>query len=783
MKQTGKYIAELRKLLTCFLLVIIFLFIGCIGSKADNTYRYSFSNYEYHDGGEIILSNSENSKAIITYFIKPNWAGESEVIYTWRDIRRKNAKGSIRNVFVIASQPLNGNLLAVWKDNSRLLVANLDSLTNIISVCELVGEWFDINSVSAKWLGRLSQNSWLLKVENHFYSCLVDGSGKLSVHSLFTGALEAVSLYEGNASQSQNTFAYITGQEGWAIIYFSNSLNEDIPVAHLQLPDEIFLYRIGHDLAVVTSTKSSKHSLLQIITKEKGIVSGSWIESAGGHIKVVSAEDKKYVYFLSNVENNYFLRIAELKDLNDRTRWTDVALPLGFIEPQSFQVIGDKIIITFRNGLVTTYLDGTILSADYLTLGEMFFKEPTAFEYDKYLILSSPTASLVLVRDEHSLWFVNRFLNSTGTFLIPGILIVVLMILIGRYRKNKRLLDAVLDLPSSGFVFVIDRSGRLIRANDSGKNLLGISASVPLNKMFLYYAVTEQTKPISDLVEKGLSFKDTIAQKISIMDNGSSKEWFCTVLPLKNIAGLYRGMVFTGIDITEELEKKRLSNWASLAHDMQTNLSTIRLNAEQMEYSVSSEDNERRKKIIHQVNVLMQRVRDVVTVGRSDALELQSVNAASVCVEARIEFDEDLFPNIDFEVKILNFNLTCDKPKMVRALRNAIENSIRAFQGREGIIRISCHTDGRNAYFSIQDNGIGMDEETKHKMLTPYFTTSKKQGGTGIGTMIMQHVVQLHGGELSVVSEKGVGTEITFSIPIYNSTKFLKHQKNHREKI
>jgi signal transduction histidine kinase len=68
-------------------------------------------------------------------------------------------------------------------------------------------------------------------------------------------------------------------------------------------------------------------------------------------------------------------------------------------------------------------------------------------------------------------------------------------------------------------------------------------------------------------------------------------------------------------------------------------------------------------------------------------------------------------------------------------------------------------------YFSVKDTGAGMDDKTKAKMLTPYFTTSKKHGGAGIGTMIMQHVAELHGGRMIVNSEPGKGTEIVFVIP------------------
>jgi signal transduction histidine kinase len=58
-----------------------------------------------------------------------------------------------------------------------------------------------------------------------------------------------------------------------------------------------------------------------------------------------------------------------------------------------------------------------------------------------------------------------------------------------------------------------------------------------------------------------------------------------------------------------------------------------------------------------------------------------------------------------------------------------------------------------------------MDEQTRKKILQPYFTTSGGKGGSGIGTMIMQQVLELHGGSITIQSEKGTGTEIIFSLP------------------
>lgn len=66
--------------------------------------------------------------------------------------------------------------------------------------------------------------------------------------------------------------------------------------------------------------------------------------------------------------------------------------------------------------------------------------------------------------------------------------------------------------------------------------------------------------------------------------------------------------------------------------------------------------------------------------------------------------------------------------------------------------------------FSIKDNGMGMDQETREKMFTLFFT-SKGSQGTGLGLFIANHVIQQHGGNITVESTPGEGTIFQVCLP------------------
>ena len=59
--------------------------------------------------------------------------------------------------------------------------------------------------------------------------------------------------------------------------------------------------------------------------------------------------------------------------------------------------------------------------------------------------------------------------------------------------------------------------------------------------------------------------------------------------------------------------------------------------------------------------------------------------------------------------------------------------------------------------FEIEDNGIGMDRETREKAFSLFFS-SKGAGGTGLGLFIANKIAQAHGGSIDVQSEEGKGS-------------------------
>ena len=136
-----------------------------------------------------------------------------------------------------------------------------------------------------------------------------------------------------------------------------------------------------------------------------------------------------------------------------------------------------------------------------------------------------------------------------------------------------------------------------------------------------------------------------------------------------------------------------------------------------------------------------------------------------VTEESKMIDDKHIYNYVCFEDDI---NVYCDSGLIKQTARILVENAAKYTQpGEEIILKVGKNND--EAYFSIQDNGIGMDEEDVPHIFERFFRADtarvRKDGGTGLGLSIAKWIIDNHKGYFSVLSRKYIGTRITVHLP------------------
>ncbi len=104
-----------------------------------------------------------------------------------------------------------------------------------------------------------------------------------------------------------------------------------------------------------------------------------------------------------------------------------------------------------------------------------------------------------------------------------------------------------------------------------------------------------------------------------------------------------------------------------------------------------------------------------------------------------------------------------DEERLLRAVINIADNSRKA-SSRGGIVSIKAEEHQDQLRISVADKGEGMSEEVLSKIFEPFYSSSKS-GGTGLGMLVVKHVVEAHQGTIDVWSEPGRGTIVSLTLP------------------
>lgn len=223
-----------------------------------------------------------------------------------------------------------------------------------------------------------------------------------------------------------------------------------------------------------------------------------------------------------------------------------------------------------------------------------------------------------------------------------------------------------------------------------------------------------------------------------------------------------------------------------VSHEFRTPMSTILLSSGLLE-TYSHQWSEERKKTHFQriksaINRLTELLDEVLVIGKAEAgnfkLKQGHFNLETFCrtlVEEWKNYVVNRLIRFSYHGNIPTVEMDAELLKQI--LSHLLSNALKYSQASEAIdFEVNCvapldSQENGVATFTIRDRGIGIPPDEQKQLFQTFFRASNVGtiSGTGLGLAIVRALVDLHGGQITVESEVGVGTIITVNLPFnYN---------------
>ena len=353
--------------------------------------------------------------------------------------------------------------------------------------------------------------------------------------------------------------------------------------------------------------------------------------------------------------------------------------------------------------------------------------------------------------------------------------------LIQRERaKLSRILDGMMDA-----LLVVDRDMRVTLANRAASRLLGrpIDGIVGASILSLFQSTRGNTAD-----DGGFSYMEAVLPDggiIPVMTSVASMEHSvdaATICVVRDISDV--------IEYKDALHKKTLEALtanrakseflANMSHELRTPLNAIIgfsdiIASGMIGGPVSDVTAGYAKDINDSGKHLLELINDILDVSKVEAgevklypedVDLQSVCAAVMRILQTNAHDNGVALNI-IEPK-MPISVQADPLRLKQVIINLVSNAIK-FTPSGGTVSIGIRQTKQGVEIGVRDTGIGMTSSEIKEAIKPFRqvdnTHTRHYEGTGLGLSLTKSLVELQGGVLSILSTKGVGTEVIVMLP------------------
>jgi signal transduction histidine kinase len=243
---------------------------------------------------------------------------------------------------------------------------------------------------------------------------------------------------------------------------------------------------------------------------------------------------------------------------------------------------------------------------------------------------------------------------------------------------------------------------------------------------------------------------------------------------------LAAGIFLTYRNVSKEMALARLKSdfVSNVSHELRTPLSLIRLYAETLELGrlKSPEKHQEYYQIIRKeserLTALISNILDFsrIEAGRKE-YDFRETDLGELVHNTLDSYRYQIEQNgFTFEEKVEPVPpMRVDREAMARSLLNLVNNALKYSQDRK-FIGVNLYRENGRVKLEVIDHGIGISPTEQGKIFEKFYRVGDplvhNTKGSGLGLSLVRHIVQAHGGEVSVDSTPGQGSKFTISLPV-----------------
>ena len=337
--------------------------------------------------------------------------------------------------------------------------------------------------------------------------------------------------------------------------------------------------------------------------------------------------------------------------------------------------------------------------------------------------------------------------------------------------------EAVLSSMVEG-VLAVDAAENIIRLNKAAGKLLEIKPD------------SAEGRPIHEVVRNSL-LREFIERTLSGIENvetdltiGNQNEIFLQAhgAVLKDMQEKSIGAVIVLNDVTRlrRLETVRKDFVANVSHELKTPITLIKGFVETLQQGAleKREEAERFLDIMSkQVERLNAIIEDLLSLSRLEqgsgksAISMEKTKVLQILESAIRDCESKLLEKkISIQLNCSNeLEVFANSPLLNQAVLNLVDNALKYSEQGEKIT-VEAFVTGTEIVIEVQDWGCGIGSEHLPRLFERFYridqARSRQMGGTGLGLAIVKHIVQEHGGSVSVNSTLGKGSRFSIHLPI-----------------